>query len=311
MHDREVSSVSRRNYVTVARFDHGTDRVLKPLGLPVISQRFLPALCLLAAGCSSAFSAFSSGGDDGLLNSDAGQRGDAGAILPNNDAGGAPKYRGNELCLATYVSACFPDDEKACGAMGTDAGDAGSSACRVDEKGLSEPKCSVAGTKSENESCSSSAECLPGFECVGSPSACRHYCCDSQACVTYGKGNGKQFFCDAQPLASNAKKMVPVCQNVTPCSLENTLAGMDTCGGNLQCSIVEVNNQKTTSCVAKGTAKAGEDCSVEHCGSGLVCVGSPPTCHQLCDPKMPSCGTGETCFSQWPVLYSQNVGICQ
>lgn len=230
------------------------------------------------------------------------------------DAGQANLDKGNALCQANQFS-CFPDDDRSARCAldaGADAAQ-GYSACRVSELGF-EPACRAAGTKGENQNCTMPSDCAPGFECVGSPPACRHYCCDADTCASYTKNNasnGKQFFCDVQPLASNGKQKVPVCQAVTPCNLYHTLLGQDDCGPNLQCALVEVTGQLTTSCVAVGTKKVGDPCEQDHCGPKLQCVGAPSKCSQLCDPKMPICGQGQTCWHQSPILDQQGVGVCQ
>jgi hypothetical protein len=271
---------------------------------------------LALTGCSAFSAGLSEDVPNPDLNDDAGAVADAFGIRDTgaNDTGATLNAKGNMLCGATKDT-CFPDNEapSECGSgdAGEDSGDAGGGgACRV--MGTA-PMCGMVSRypKGENESCTSASDCAPGFDCVGSPPACRHYCCDKGTCATYGKEQNKQFFCDTQKLNTNNNQFVPVCQAVMPCNLAHTLQGNDDCGANLQCAIVEVANQLTTSCVAVGNVAAGGDCSADHCDSKLQCVGSPATCHQLCDPKMPTCPMGETCFHQWPVLDSQGVGVCQ
>jgi len=287
----------------------GMDHELKRV-TPVVSSFAKSLIPVAFVGCAAFADASFTGPD--LFDTDGGSAGDvlfADVVL---EAGGPKDGRGNPLCNATTAS-CFPDDERPLQCNFADAGaDAGAHACRVAQTS-STPMCSTPSVdaKGENASCMTGADCVAGFECVGLPSACRHYCCDETTCDAYGKLTQRQLFCDVQPLASYGKKMVPVCQQVVPCNLHNTLQNNDTCGPNEQCSIVKVNMVATTSCVAKGTAIAGDDCTQQHCAAGLVCVGAPATCHQLCDPKMPGCGASETCFNQWPVLSSQGVGFCQ
>ena len=267
-------------------------------------------MALSLAGCSAASGAYA--GPDLLYGNDASGeggidfRGDAGL-------GDASKLRGNPLCNASWLG-CFPDDEmpKVCSGVKDGGADGGYSgvACRVDPK-FSDPMCEPVGPqtpKNEGDSCTSANDCGSGFECVGSPSRCRRYCCDSLTCTAYSKYNAnKPYFCDIQPLAALSSQMVPVCQPVAPCNLQ-----AQDCGLGQTCAIVESNGTLTTSCVAVGPGKVGDACDAQHCGLNLQCIGAPmPTCHQLCDPKNPQCPNGTTCFHQWPVLDQQGVGVCK
>lgn len=282
--------------------------------------RVLVALSL--AGCSAAFGARSLI-DDPYYGSDGGE---AGAILsPDAGTSADARVRGNPLCDAVLsgdggVSTCFPDDEYPIGPMCNPAKDAGADAasndggaytpmaCRV--QNLAEPTCQSVPMqpKAEGDSCTSANDCAAGFECVGSPARCRHYCCDATSCTTYSKNNqNKPYFCDIQPLAAQSSQVVPVCQPVMQCNLQT-----QDCGMGQTCAIVESNGSLTTSCVAVGPGKVGDACDSQHCGLNLQCIGAPmPTCHQLCDPKMPTCPNGTTCFHQWPVLDMQGVGVCK
>jgi hypothetical protein len=223
------------------------------------------------------------------------------------DAGDASDLRGNPLCHAGTYTSCFPDDTKSqyCALLLGDAGAEGgspASACHVSKGG---PECGTAGTKAEGEACTAASDCSAGFECVGTPARCRRYCCESSTCAAYGKNTGKDYFCDIQPLATATSTVVPVCQPVMPCNLLG-----DNCGQGQTCALVDAN-KGLTSCVSVGPAKVGESCAAQHCGAGLQCIGNPSTCHQLCDPKNPSCPMGQQCFLGWPTLQQQGVGVCQ
>jgi hypothetical protein len=269
-------------------------------------------MALSLAGCSAAYGTVRGGPDaDDIYDRDA--SGEGGTLGPGDAGlGDASKLRGNPLCNAS-VFTCFPDEEKpiACTGVkdgGVDAG-YGTVACRVDPK-FSDPMCEPVpqAPMNEGESCTGANDCGAGFECVGSPARCRHYCCESATCTAYSKNNAnKPYFCDIQPLASVSSQMVPVCQPVAPCNLQ-----AQDCGSGQTCAIVESNGTLTTSCVAVGPGKVGDACDSQHCGLNLQCIGAPmPTCHQLCDPKMPQCPMGTTCFHQWPVLDQQGVGVCK
>jgi hypothetical protein len=274
-------------------------------------------MAVVLTGCSALGDASLRGPEDPFFGEDAG--GEGGIISnPDSGAGDASKYIGNKLCGAT-VFTCFPDEEvpKLCGGPSKDGGamaDGGMTmsgmACRVDPKGTG-PLCEPIGPnmiKNEGDSCTSASDCGPGFECVGSPSRCRHYCCNADTCTAYSKqNNNKAYFCDIQPLALQSSQMVPVCQPVMPCNLQT-----QDCGQGQTCAIVESNGSLTTSCVAVGPGQVGEPCDEQHCGLNLQCIGAPmPTCHQLCDPQKPQCPMGTMCFNQWPVLSQQGVGVCK
>lgn len=274
-----------------------------------------PALLLLAnlapalAGCG----AFASQAPDADRNAGVLYGEDGGAeggqtIGPTSPEGGdASDLRGNPLCQAGMYSSCFPDDTKSqfCMLLGGDAGtDAAAlaAACHATKTG---PQCTLAGTAAEGQACSVASDCAAGFECVGAPARCRRYCCEASTCAVYAKAVGRDYFCDVQPLATATATVVPVCQPVTPC----TLLG-DNCGPGQTCALVD-SNKALTSCVSIGPAKVGESCASQHCGAGLQCIGNPATCHQLCEPKNPSCPNNQQCFLGWPVLQQQGVGVCQ
>lgn len=258
----------------------------------------LPAL----AGCAALAPGV---GDDRtviLYDDDGGAEGGQTIGPKSPDASDASNLRGNPLCHAGTYSTCFPDDTKSqfCAIVANDA--AVSWACHVSKSG---PECLAAGTKGEGEACTAATDCASGFECVGTPARCRRYCCDSATCGAYGKTNGKDYFCDIQALATATSTMVPVCQPVMPCNLLG-----DNCAQGQTCALVDAN-KGLTSCVSVGPAKVGESCTTQHCAAGLQCIGNPATCHQLCDPKNPSCPMGQQCFLGWPVLQQQGVGVCQ
>lgn len=262
------------------------------------------------AGCSAAFGAFAKQVDDGVVD---GGPSEGGTVVPSSDAGSdGLALRGNPLCHAD-PNGCFPDDDvpKVCGSVqdaGADSGVYAAYACRVDP--MVGAACSVLGPQApaaEGASCGASSDCAPGFECVGAPARCRHYCCDESTCATYGKAHQKAYFCDVQPLATTSVETVPVCQPVTPCDLR-----AQDCGSGQTCAVVESDGTLTTSCVTVGPGKVGDSCAAQHCGANLQCIGAPmPTCHQLCDPQTPQCPQGTTCFHQWPVLDQQGVGVCK
>jgi hypothetical protein len=238
---------------------------------------------------------------------------------------------GSSLCNYGYNSDtthdCQPDDSLAC-ASAHDAGakapteDGGAdaevpaAACHVVQaSGRVTQACSAPGTGKNGDQCQSGADCLPSYECVGSPGQCRHYCCDGDTSCTAA---GLRAFCDVQPVAGTAADggydgggtfNVPVCMPIGGC----TLLGSD-CTPGTTCAIVK--DDGTTTCVDVGTAAVGASCETQHCQAGLTCLGggsSPRVCYQLClvDEQPSTCPSMETCTSSAQIFKNPQYGICQ
>jgi hypothetical protein len=86
----------------------------------------------------------------------------------------------------------------------------------------------------------------------------------------------------------------------------------------LQCPAAEtcavVRDDGTTSCVAIGSALAGQSCETDHCAGGLVCLGTPGTrsCYVLCHTgSTKECAGPEKCQGGLPLFPDPGVGICQ
>ena len=226
-------------------------------------------------------------------------------------------YTGNPLCNAQAAAGCYPDDapttdtcppaEMAGDAAvpAVDAGDAASPppACRV-APSAGQPVCVKAGTGEDGAACQSGADCAAGFECVGTTGQCRHYCCMADACDSLPH----PAFCDVQSLAVSDTTKVPVCMPVSACKLLSPTG----CMAGETCEVVRPDG--TTSCVAVGTAQAGDPCDVEHCASGLTCLGSVGSrvCYQLCAvvDSSAACPAGTTCQTTAPTFQDPTVGIC-
>lgn len=241
------------------------------------------------------------------------------------DGGMGPAATRSGLCLGSCNpknSKDTPDNPLACAP--TDAGtasyDAGSNggggdlACRVVQT-ANDPAvvaCESTGSHGDGASCNTGADCAPGYECVGTPGACHHYCCDDTVCTALGVylNQSGRYFCDVQAETASPDTKVPVCMLAQPCDLLQNM-----CGDGMTCTLVDPSKSDTTSCVSVGTAKEGDSCEIEHCGANMVCLGAigSRTCHLLCSPSDPShsCASGQTCFTQWPSLQKLNVGLCQ
>jgi hypothetical protein len=248
------------------------------------------------------------------------------APTPSEDAGVASVTTGNPLCFYSYAADsgahnCQPDTSSQCGddagayhPPSDDAGDGGepASACHVwaDPEGQ---KCLAAGPGLDGAQCQSGTDCAAGFECVGSPGQCRHYCCGGNASCDSASAT----FCDVQSMASGTSSgtksslNVPVCEPVRPCTLL-VGAGAGSCPSGETCAVVK--DDGTTSCVAIGNVGIGGDCGVYHCAAQLTCLGAIGSrkCFQLCEVDSPTvCPTGTTCTSSAQLFANANVGICQ
>jgi hypothetical protein len=160
----------------------------------------------------------------------------------------------------------------------------------------------VAGSGRDHAPCTTSANCASGFECVGSPGQCRHYCC-TKSC----EGNAE--FCALLPIVDTTIR-VPVCVPETPCRLLNAT----TCAVGQTCTVVDPNSGDT-SCVDIGKAQLGEDCNLEPCARDLACIGAlgARSCYKLChmDNSDAECPTGFVCKSNSTTFPdSSGIGIC-
>jgi len=292
------------------------------------AYRYVSAFAALAAlavgaGCSAIqLDSLATEIPPGPTNTDGGTPDGGNYLLDAGADGILTPSAASKLCEASGgKSVCSPDVSKpsllapVCGGggdAGASSGDAGNPAidglaCRVvlDTKtSTTTPACAKAGTGEDGAACTSGGDCRAGFECVGDPGRCRHYCCDATVCPTLDT-MGKAYFCDVQSEAVAAVP-VPVCQVVQPCDLLR-----DTCAAGMTCALVDANDG-VTSCVATGPAAVGQSCDVTHCGANLSCLGlaGSRTCQELCDSTH-LCPKGLSCVAKWQSLKQLGVGLCQ
>jgi hypothetical protein len=246
---------------------------------------------------------------------------------------------GNPLCNAShYTGRCYPDDlitAQAC-AIAPDGsadydldagyGDAAVS-CHVvpvaDAEAGVGPTCKAAGPGTDGTTCITSTDCAPSFECV-SPGVCRQYCCYSTCDSTQ--------FCDIQRETTEAGGLpVPVCMPIRPCALlassaaPNATDGGESdadagpsgaCAAGQTCAVVSLSSGVAlTSCVENGSAGAGTSCDAEHCGAGLMCLGTSGSrrCFQLCHTLDASseCPSTQTCTGGLPLFTDPMAGVCR
>jgi hypothetical protein len=290
-------------------------RLTKVLGAAFIAA----ALAAIAAGCS--LSAIVAAPDEtGPLNQvDSGSDdGGGGSFDAAHDAHLNPGYEGSPLCNASHSKGgCYPDDPatpQLCnlapdgGAYDSQASynkDGSVLACHV-QPANGAPKCTPAGYGTDGQHCATSTDCAAGYECVGA-GVCQHYCCEG-ACLGGPNVNGKDLFCDIQPMAQSTSTKVPVCSMVYPCKLLVKPSG---CADTETCSVVRGDG--TTSCVAVGAAKAGDDCESDHCAADLVCLGAPGLrkCYALCHVSAPvECSQSQKCTTGLPLFQDPSIGYC-
>jgi hypothetical protein len=236
---------------------------------------------------------------------------------PDHDM--APSVEGSPLCNASHSSGtCYPDDPSTSTAkqchlapdggpydLGANYADASLACHVVDNGGPITTECTPAGYGTDGMQCTKGTDCAPGYECVGT-GTCQHYCCDD-LCPGGPSVNGNDLFCDIQAMTQATSTKVPVCMLVHPCQLLGT-----DCGDTQTCSVVRSDG--TTSCVAVGTAKAGEDCERDHCGKNLVCLGTPGQreCFVLCHTQTAAeCAQGQKCKTGLQLFKDPAIGYCE
>jgi hypothetical protein len=227
---------------------------------------------------------------------------------------GTEVTQGNPICHSSRLTGCYPDTVvDACDmtddadAAATDAGDGGPrypGGCHVvtTASGV-QTVCLPSKLQGMYAStCTQSADCSPGWECVAG-GTCRHYCCSGNSACSSNQ------FCDVQPTEALPTTKVPVCVTESPCTL--SLLGADACPSNQQCSVVREDG--TTSCVAVGPQGDGESCELDHCAAGFVCLGAPGSrqCTPLCNPLVPHCSSGRSCVGGLPLFPNPLIGACQ
>lgn len=286
------------------------------------SLRTLSAVLFLAvAGCAALPGTDLIGGclndrnasvDGGCINGESGTSDAAFSIDAGGEVVSPPANAARSLlCSGTQDAgkpACDPNDPYACSGDGG-LGDGGKETCHLTlaAKQQSVAQClSETNSHADGESCTVGTDCKAGYECVGTPGTCRHYCCAGDCSAMSNNQQNQAYFCDVQLERSSSAVKVPVCMPVIPCQLFH-----DACGPNSTCTLVDPSNG-VASCETLGTAKVGESCEIDHCGADLVCVGPPGqrTCQQLCDPSH-GCTYPQHCDDTWAALQALNVGICQ
>ncbi|MEM9694962.1 MAG: hypothetical protein AAGA56_20640 [Myxococcota bacterium] len=277
-------------------------------------------LCLgLAAGCglssavtdhsdaspATAFAPPAGTGDD--------SSGGGSTIEETFGAGGAGPLGFDFSALCGDVTECVPGVETGPGSCDASAAEGGGGATTTSPDG-SDIACQVridpmSGSVASScvpvgestEPCIESADCAPGFGCVGTGNGiCRPYCCgDLEACPA-------DTYCAPQPLAAEDNESavpveIPVCVPQQPCML---LDGA-TCPEGTVCSIVRETGE--TSCVEAGEGLEGDPCP---CAADHVCSAGENQCFRICDAaRQGSCGEGYTCQSN-SGSYPAGFGVC-
>ncbi|MEB2310789.1 MAG: hypothetical protein OZ921_12560 [Sorangiineae bacterium] len=259
---------------------------------------------------------------------DAGDR-DSYVVDTGSPEGGMGMEGGLGALSPLCGTGCLPDDPAACaesapeaglamdggahdagGDAADDAADAGSApgddgaeprpappvyGCRVQSvSGSLAGVCEPAGAGLADAPCATSADCAPGFGCVGAGAAgqCRAFCCAGE-CDT---GAGE--FCAERPLRgapdpSAGALRVPVCVPADHCNLAEpypcVAASAEGCTCSDPATACMVVGTGTTACVPPGTGKVGEPCP---CAWGEVCSRATGTCLQICSLTLSDSGCG-------------------
>jgi hypothetical protein len=183
-------------------------------------------------------------------------------------------------------------------------------ACQVRRAGMGRAaSCGPAGSGDDNAPCVSSADCAPGWACVGDAMAalCRPYCCGGSES---GDGSARDSgtspckegnYCAVRSLRDDADSAdplrVPVCVPAEKCLLSEPYpcpsGGVCTCPKGTACTVVRSDG--TTGCVEPGTGVQGEPCSSSGtCAANHLCSRGIDRCLKLCqtEPNPNTCGGG-------------------
>ncbi len=214
-------------------------------------------------------------------------KGDAGAGTPSLVDAGSPAPNGDASVPYDAGNANPADGIYACRV-----------ARRASANGTIGAQCVAAGAGKDGDACRASADCGPGFECVGSPGQCRRYCCATPC--------GNERVCDKQIVTGNEGLTVPVCMPIHPCKLLGK-----SCPNGETCGIADQIDGRT-SCLAAGAAQAGESCEQENCAGDHTCLGEVGArlCYKLCSKSHSDCPSGSKCKGTTPLFQDPDLGVC-
>lgn len=238
--------------------------------------------------------------------SDAGGASDAGHV---SDAGSLSVRGADAAALTLSVDGSFVRPE-------TPTPEAATYACRLSSAGGTMVReCAASGARGVEESCTSSADCLPGLGCVGVALAgrCLPYCCALDAAC------GEGFYCAERPLRSEslgetAGPLVPVCDRSDDCSLGEPFPceGPDcVCGAETACTLVKPDG--TTACLPPGTGQAGDPCSLPGAEpqNGEAPTTTRCSVHHHCSQATDQGTCVRTCEIDEPGSATCAPGVCQ
>ena len=172
----------------------------------------------------------------------------------------------------------------------------------IESNGAVAGMCAEVGEGADRAACITSAQCAPGYGCVGFPGECRAYCCGNVDACPAGTYCAPRKPSDGELVGvTNTDVEIPVCDLADGCSLLTPNA----CEAGKTCSIVRTDG--TTSCIDEGIGAAGEPCP---CKADHVCNYALNKCLQLCrtdgeddcPPDMACQGHGSE--------YPDGIGIC-
>jgi hypothetical protein len=218
-----------------------------------------------------------------------GSAGDMGGSFGPSPSEGTPPYPGSDSPSGSAGFACQVKRESA-GPVAT---------------------CVESGVGGDQAPCKTSADCSPGFACVGTATigTCQKYCCSNPEQVCPAKTYcAERLLRDDIALNPSAPLAVPVCvpaKDCDPLADANDPKNQNVCEPGLVCGIVRSDG--TTGCVKPGKSGDGAPCP---CAPGFVCSNLTSTCLKLCHTAgAGECSGGGVCQGGTTNLPS-GFGIC-
>jgi hypothetical protein len=165
--------------------------------------------------------------------------------------------------------------------------------CSVIDPTSGESTCVTAGTTADDDTCTSTTDCMAGSWCELSTSVCEPICSGTSSCAS---GT-----CVEAAQSDQGTATIP---GLDVCSVTCDLVSGSPCGASATCvTVMTSTGTTTTECAKSGDVQLGDPCSTtQDCAAGGVCTEDPVTstanCSQWCrDGEDPCPAMGETCHN--------------